>query len=109
MREVRPITDGDWWTADKASWIKCDLCHRLHRMRPTVLYYRPELDFGNAWERKHPGVSEKGWLLWGWCPKRRKDYLEVVGLPAIKRWDTTAEGKWHIKRPSRKGYLPDDA
>lgn len=108
MKEAKPITNGDWWTADKGSWVKCYLCGRLHRMRATVIHYVPDMDYVHEWPRKFPGVEVKGWVLWGWCTKRRKEYFETVTWGAVRRWDTAAGGKWHITSPRQKGYLPDE-
>ena len=86
------ISNGGWWTGKKATPIKCARCGALHKQRPTVIKYIPAQDFLGHWEHKYPGVTEKGWVLWGRCARRGgyrdKYYFEAVGDTAIKSWET---------------------
>lgn len=106
MADKKPITDGRWWHGQSSVHIKCYLCGRLHKQRPAVMRYVPEMDFGNHEARKHPLWPLKGWLLWGYCSKRRQQYLEVVGDVAVKRWDTQIKGWRDQYSKGTGGYLP---
>ncbi len=105
-----PITNGLWWTGNKAVPIKCGKCDYWHKQRPTVIRYIPEMDFLGDWERKHPGVEAGGWLLWGWHRKRGggyEDWFRVAIDAEVRHWDSKAAG-WHRDDNGRmrKGELP---
>ena len=105
MAEKLPITDGTWWHAKSAVWVRCLICDRLHKTRPAVLRYIPEHDFSKDWNKKYPGIEKTGWLHWGTCRKRERDYFEPVSESAIKRWDTQVTG-WRNRSRSAGGFLP---
>ena len=91
------IYNGGWWTGKKATPIKCSRCGALHRQRPSVIRYLPHQDVISDWERKYPGVTEKGWVLWARCTRRGigyrdKYYFEAVGDQAVKSWETRCNG-----------------
>lgn len=106
-KEPAPITDGNWWTAGKAAWVKCDRCYRLHKARATVMRYVRGQDLFADQGTKYQGWPERGWLLWGYCPKAHRDYLQVVDETDVRRWDTIAGALWKRQGTGGgKGYLP---
>lgn len=95
--EKESVTNGQWWTGDKAVPIKCDQCAYWHKQRPTVIRYIPERDLFKDWESKYPGVTTTGWVLWAWCRKRGgryEDWFRAATDTEVRLWDTKANG-WH--------------
>lgn len=107
--EKQPITDGHWWTANKAVPVRCQKCPYWHKQRVTVIRYKPEWDYVGQWERDYPGVTNTGWVLWAWCRKRGGRYdqwFAAVEERDVRRWDAASNG-WHRNdQGNQGGYLP---